>query len=133
MMRRELPLFLVAGVLAVLTDFSVYRSFAWAGVDIHAAKAAGFLAGTVFAYFANRRWTFGHTRPAQRSAWRFSLVYSLTLAVNVHVNAAVLAILDGRMGAIQLAFLIATATSAAMNFLGMKFFVFKSAHSPEAA
>lgn len=133
MIRRELPVFIVVGVLAVLTDFAVYRSLVWSGLDTHTAKAMGFLSGTVFAYFANRLWTFGHTRPAQGSAWRFLLVYSITLAVNVQVNAIVLALLSGWFAAMQIAFLMATGTSATLNFLGMKFFVFKPVHRLESA
>jgi putative flippase GtrA len=133
MIRRELQVFLMVGVLTVLTDFIVYRSVVWTGVDIHVAKAVGFMSGTVFAYFANLLWTFRHTRPAQGSIWRFLLLYSLTLVTNVHVNALVLAVLGGQVvGAMQLAFLAATGTSASLNFLGMKFFVFKSAHCMES-
>lgn len=133
MIRRELPIFLIVGVMAVLTDFVAYRSIAWIDVDIHAAKAIGFLAGTIFAYFANRLWTFGHTRPARSSPLRFMVLYTLTLLVNVQVNALALALLSGWSGAIQIAFLAATVTSATLNFLGMKFFVFKSTHSLETA
>lgn len=133
MIRREFPIFLIVGVLAVLVDFSVYRLAVWAGVDIHLAKAAGFPSGTIFAYFANRLWTFGHVRPVQGSTLRFALLYSTTLAVNVNINAIVLNGCAGWIGAMQFAFLAATATSAALNFLGMKFFVFRSAHLPEPA
>ncbi len=133
MIRRELPTFLIVGVLAVLTDFTVYRAVAWAGLDIHAAKAIGFISGTVFAYFANRLWTFSDTRPVRNSALRFLLLYTLTLLANVQVNALVLALLSGWSGVMQIAFLAATGTSATLNFLGMKFFVFKSTHSLETA
>lgn len=133
MIRRELPIFLVVGILAVLTDFMVYRSVAWTGLDIHAAKAIGFVSGTVFAYFANRLWTFSDTRPVRSSALRFLLLYTLTLFANVQVNALALALLSGWSGAMQVAFLAATGTSATLNFLGMKFFVFRSTHSLETA
>ena len=61
MIRRELAIFLVVGTLTVVIDFLTYRGLIWAqllGVD--SAKGIGFLTGTVFAYFANRFWTFGH-------------------------------------------------------------------------
>lgn len=133
MIRRELPVFLVVGVLTVLTDFAIYRSVAWAGLDIHAAKAVGFISGTVFAYFANRFWTFSDERPVRSSALRFLFLYALTLLANVQVNALALALLSGWTGAMQIAFLVATGTSATLNFLGMKFFVFRSTHSLETA
>ena len=46
-------------------------------------------------------------------------------------NALVLSGLDGPPAAVQIAFLIATAVSAALNFVGMKFFVFKPLSLPE--
>lgn len=160
MIRRELAIFLVVGTLTVLVDFLTYRGLVWMqlfSVDI--AKGIGFLIGTVFAYFANRLWTFGHKAHAVGSAWRFIVVYSLTLAVNVIVNSSLITWLPSHMPAlleeliaaskyistdsaiynntiilsqilnkeasIQIAFLAATVTSATLNFIGMKLFVFK--------
>jgi len=162
MIRRELAIFLIVGTLTVMIDFLTYRGLVWAqllGVD--SAKGLGFLIGTVFAYFANRFWTFGHKAHAVGSAWRFIILYSLTLAANVLVNAflitwlpsylpvllnmlraatkllmidkpiygevnGMLNILLNKEITIQIAFLLATVTSAALNFIGMKLFVFKT-------
>jgi putative flippase GtrA len=130
MMRRELARFLVVGTLTVLVDLIVYRGIlATALASVAAAKAAGFLGGTVFAYFANRAWTFGHTAPAPGSALRFALVYGATLLANVAVNAAALAQGAGTTPA----FLAATAVSAALNFAGMKYLVFRASASTEPA
>jgi len=163
MIRRELAIFLVVGTLTVVIDFLTYRGLIWAqllGVDN--AKGIGFLTGTVFAYFANRFWTFGHKVHAVGSVWRFIVVYSLTLAANVLVNSFLITWLPNHVPAlldkliavntfisaykpiynqmniilskitiqeagIQIAFLVATVTSANLNFIGMKFFVFKTA------
>jgi len=127
MIRRELKTFLVVGVLTVLVDFLTYRALALTAVlDTDTAKAAGFLTGTVFAYFANRGWTFGHRAHAPGSAWRFAILYLLTLATNVWVNAVALLLLrDVAQAAVQWAFLLATGVSASLNFVGMKWFVFK--------
>ena len=128
MIKREVSVFLVVGSLTVLVDFSTYRSLVWlaiAHVDI--AKAIGFLAGTLFAYFANRFWTFGHKSHAPGSMWRFALLYTLTLGANVFVNALALRLFAN----VLLSFLLATAISAILNFLGMKLFVFKSPTTSE--
>jgi putative flippase GtrA len=122
MMRRELAVFLVVGLMTVLVDLAVYRTVLVAGMgSVALAKATGFLAGTLFAYFANKAWTFGHARPAPGSALRFVLVYGATLLANVSVNASVLSLGAGTM----FAFLAATGVSAALNFAGMKFLVFR--------
>jgi putative flippase GtrA len=127
-MRREASIFLVVGGLTVLLDFLVYRGWVWTGLTgTDAAKALGFLTGTVFAYFANRAWTFGSARHAAGSAPRFIVLYALTLGANVLVNAWMLAVCAGFAAAVEAAFLAATAVSATLNFIGMKFYVFRSA------
>ena len=131
MIRRELTIFLIVGTLTVLLDFAVYRGLVtWVATDVDAAKGISFLSGTVFAYFANRHWTFGQKTAPAGSAWRFAVLYATTLAANVVLNAGVLAALADTSHsyaaamAVQLAFLLATAVSAVLNFFGMKFFVF---------
>jgi putative flippase GtrA len=126
MIRRELLVFLVVGSLTVLLDFLSYRCLLWTGwAGTGMAKACGFIAGTIFAYFANRAFTFGHRTHAPGSAWRFALLYVVSLGANVSVNALVLAVLSGMSMAVQGAFLVATGVSTVLNFLGMKLFVFR--------
>lgn len=126
MIKRELAVFLMVGASTVLIDLCSYRALIWsglAGVDL--AKGIGFLAGMLFAYFANRAWTFGHKKPAAGSPQRFVLLYALTLGANVLINALALAWLGPAALAVERAFLLATGVSAVLNFLGMKYFVFK--------
>lgn len=134
MIKKELGTFLLVGMLTVLVDFASYTalvSIAMMRIDI--AKAAGFLIGTLFAYFANRFWTFGTRAHAPGSAGRFALLYLLTLAANIGVNAAALRLLDEMWGYMQLAFVLATGVSAVLNFIGMKWFVFKARSLVETA
>jgi putative flippase GtrA len=120
MIRRELLVFLIVGSLTVLLDFLSYRSLLWTGwTGTGVAKASGFIIGTVFAYFANRAFTFGHRTHAPGSAWRFALLYAVSLGANVGVNALVLGLLAGMAMAVQGAFLVATGVSTVLNFLGM--------------
>jgi len=123
--KREAGIFLVVGGLTVLIDFCIYRLLLWTGmVDVATAKTIGFLAGTVFAYVANRIWTFGHTRSGGNIV-RFVLLYASTLGVNVFINSALLHLAGRSQTGIAAAFVLATGCSAVLNFLGMKFFVFK--------
>ncbi|WP_374591754.1 GtrA family protein [Aquabacterium sp.] len=125
MIRRELTVFLLVGVTTVLVDYASYTLLGVCGAQLDVAKAAGFLIGTVFAYFANRHWTFGHREAASGSVVRFALLYGVTLAANVLVNAWFLKVLAGQSWGRQGAFVVATGTSAVLNFLGMKFLVFR--------
>ena len=126
MIKRELAIFLVVGATTVLLDFVSYRGlveFEMMAVDI--AKATGFLIGTLFAYFANRFWTFGHRQQFYNSAWRFVVLYASTLAANVMINSLALKLFVDATAVTLLAFFVATGVSATLNFLGMKFFVFR--------
>lgn len=128
MIKRELPIFLLVGSLTVMVDFIAYRGLVYLQLlNVDTAKAVGFLTGTVFAYFSNRFWTFSHKSVSTGSAWRFIVLYTATLVLNVYINALALDKLEGITSAIQIAFLLATGVSAALNFVGMKYFVFRAA------
>jgi putative flippase GtrA len=123
MIKRELGIFLIVGSLTVLVDFCMYRGLIWfalTGIDM--AKAVGFLVGTLFAYFANRFWTFGNKSHKPGSFLRFSALYGTTLGANVLVNSLALKLFTAAIPA----FLLATGISATLNFLGMNLFVFKT-------
>src|SRR5262249_23008133 len=74
----ELSRFLVVGATTVAIDFLSYCLLLWFGVSIAPAKAAGFLVGTVFAYFANSRFTF-NVDGSPRRFLSFIALYSINL------------------------------------------------------
>lgn len=124
MLPVDVRRFLVVGTTTVVIDFVVYRGLLWHDVPVDPAKAAGFVAGALFAYVANRAYTF---RAAHSAATflRFWAVYLSNLVIHVAVNALVLWLLSGVAARLILAFGVATALSALFNFLGMKYFVFR--------
>jgi len=134
MIKRELSIFLIVGLLTVAIDFLLYRGLIYLGFDsVNISKGLGFIGGTIFAYFANRFWTFKEQKTRAGSVSRFTLVYIIGLIANILVNhlsitsSTFIALLDVRQ-TIYLAFLLATGVSAMLNFLGMKFFVFTDHH-----
>lgn len=125
MIKKELTAFIVVGGLTVLVDCLTYRgivSFSLIGTDL--AKGVGFLTGTIFAYFANRFWTFNNQEDSIGNCWRFSSLYGMTLFINVSANSLMLSALGEFPYSIQIGFVIATSLSATLNFIGMKYFVF---------
>ncbi len=119
-MKAELARFLIVGLATVGIDYSIYTVLLWAGVVVSLAKGISFVGGAVFAFYTNREFTFaavGH----KHAGFRFGALYIVSLAVNIIVNRLMLALLAGQ---IFPAFLVATAISAAMNFFGMRHFVF---------
>ncbi len=115
--------FLAVGLGAVAVDFLSYLLLLLAlGLPTGPAKGAAFLLGAAFAFVVNGTFTFG-ARLTAGSLRRFAFVYAIGLALNVGLNAAVLAVLD-LTGERVPAFLVATAASATWNYLGMRHFAF---------
>jgi len=124
--RSEVIRFLFVGTATVLIDLLFYRLCFALGMWVHLAKGLGFIAGSLFAYFANKSWTFKAEQGGVNVFMRFVLVYGINLGCNVGINSAILHMLGMAEWSIQLAFFVATGFSATMNFLGMKIFVFTS-------
>ena len=120
----QLRRFLIVGSTTVVVDFASYSGCLWLDLPIDFSKAVGFVVGTLFAYLANRYWTFEAAGEPGRIG-HFLVLYLSTLVVNVAVNAVVVRALDRTAFAIAVAFVLATAVSASLNFLGMKFIVFR--------
>jgi putative flippase GtrA len=126
MIKKELSVFVMVGVTTVLIDFIVYNALVEFRLsDVNMAKGIGFVSGTIFSYFMHKIWTFGHKKHESGTVWRYVLLYMSTLWVNVSINAFVLNVIYEFKYIILLAFLIATGASTILNFIGMKWFVFK--------
>lgn len=124
MIAKEAIIFLIVGLLTVAIDFLSYQALLFVELWRPASKALGFIAGTLFSYFANRYWTFGHKGDSLSGAKKFVLLYAVTLLANVLINQIVLGMMTGLVNASALAFIVATGFSAILNFLGMKYYVF---------
>jgi len=120
-LRLELLRFIATGLLAVGTDFSSY----WLLSDVLApniAKGFSFILGSIVAFVMNNLWTFDSSVRLNNTVIPFACLYGMTFIANILVNHLVLN-LGSEMK--LLAFLLATLTSTALNFLGMKFWVFR--------
>lgn len=128
--RKQIGRFLIVGATTVLIDFLTYRLLIWLGLFIWISKAIGFITGTIFAYFANKTWTFQAKVGGKKVFAKFLFVYFTNLCVNVSVNSGVVVFWGREEIALWSAFVIATACSATLNFLGMKFLVFDQKRIP---
>ena len=123
--RNEVIKFAVVGCSNVLVDLLIYR-FLLIWLDVSLAKGLSFCCGTFYAYQLNRKWTFSAGNPSFQQIGKFLGVYGVVLGINVATNTLVLSILPTSLRLrIVLAYLVATALSALLNFLGMKFLVFR--------
>jgi putative flippase GtrA len=122
--RTQSLRFLVVGLGTLLLDYACYRGLLSVGVEISPAKAAGFVVGTTAAYLVNRAWTF-RSRGGAAAVASFVVLYAVTLALNVAVNAGLVGALEGTAYRIEAAFLAAQAVTSLANFLGLRYVVFR--------
>lgn len=122
--KKELPRFIVTGLLAVFTDYVSYLLLI-SILPIDIAKGCSFILGSIVAFILNKLWTFEYEEKAAAAIIPFIALYSSTFFVNVGLNHFSLIYISDLK---TVAFLIATAASTVLNFLGMKFWVFNSSN-----
>jgi putative flippase GtrA len=123
-LKTEIRRFLIVGSTTVAIDLICYSALLRAGVPVPMAKAIGFVAGMIFAWFANRFYTFAQKGGFGRMTG-FVVLYLGTLGLNVLTNQLWLSLLGPSTFGYFGAFLVATGLSATANFLGMKLLVFR--------
>jgi len=126
LLEYEVTRFLIVGGTTVLIDLICYFILIYTGFDTPLSKGISFSIGTVFAYFANRNYTFKSSTAGFFKFAVFTLLYLSTLVVNVVSNEIVLKLTSQINASLMIAFLLATSLSATLNFIGMKYIVFNT-------
>lgn len=122
---KELKYFFIIGLVTVLIDYSTYRSIIFFESKISTAKSIGFALGTIFSFIANRNITFNVKNNFFGHFIKFSMLYFTSMLFNVFVNSISLGLFKNSNLKVQISFILATIISATINFVGMKYFVFK--------
>ena len=125
-LQYEFLRFLIVGSTTVLIDLICYSILVYMGFNTYISKGVSFSIGTVFAYFANQTFTFRSSTAGSARFIMFSLLYLSTLVVNVLVNEFILDLTGRTSLSFVTAFVLATALSAILNFIGMKYIIFPS-------
>lgn len=134
MIQKELKFFALNGVVSVVLAYGIYRGLVTGGLLIEVANGVAYFVGMLYGFFANKRLTFrnGYVSSAGE-AMRYILLHTGTLLVNVSVNSIVLEYVESLPMGFLAAFLAAITVSTALNFMGLKYWVFKKdidAHTP---
>ena len=124
--KKQSILFVIIGITSVLIDtFSYLFLFYFIGA-IKLSKFVSFIMGAVFSYYGNKNITF-NVKAKKSTPIYFSLVYSISLGLNIFANSFSLHLFQNKETiSILISFFIATLISALFNFIMMKFFVFKN-------
>jgi putative flippase GtrA len=121
---RRLLRYVAVGLGSVLIDAVVYAILYSTTGNGWVSKPIAYIAGAVFSYFANWRFTFG-ARRGRFSEVAFVLVYLSSLAVNLLVNQLILGWIEPTWWRAPLAFLVTTGFTTVWNYVGMSRFVFR--------
>jgi putative flippase GtrA len=140
---KQITKFIISGVLAVMVDFLVYFTISQF-LEINISKGIGFCSGMVVTYNLNKYWTWRQKDKNNKRLLLFSGLYLIAMLVNIFVNQyafnqipnteTVLSIRNTSKNLIDFfaiknnkvfAFVIATGMSAALTFLGQKFWLFR--------
>lgn len=136
---HKLVKFLTVGVLNTGIDFFVFNTLIAAtgmdkGAPIALFKSFSFLCALVNSYEFNRFWTFDEEAAPSRTKREFARFAGITIVgflVNVGTTSLIVATMHPLAGLSQVrwdnvAAVAATVLNLAWNFVGYKFFVFKS-------
>ncbi|HSI86271.1 MAG: GtrA family protein [Candidatus Methylacidiphilales bacterium] len=119
---KELLKFLVTGGIAVGIDALAYVLLLhFIQMEPAWAKRLSFAVGSVWAFFANKYFTFAAKEFSSREPFLFLMVYIAGWMANSLVHDVVLYFTNWKIAA----FIAATGISSCTNFVGMKFLVFR--------
>jgi putative flippase GtrA len=120
---QEILRYLFVGGCAVLIDAGGYVVLSGPlALSPSWAKRLSFMAGAIWAFFANKFFTF--KQPARK--WDEPFVFAAVYAAGFLANSAVHDLVFHFTARKTAAFFAATAVSTVLNFLGQKFLVFRS-------
>jgi putative flippase GtrA len=126
MIKREFGFFVVNGLISVTIAYVVYRGLVASGLVIEMANGIAYLAGMVYGFFANKRLAFRDgEKTSTAKVVRYILLHTGSLLVNVVTNSLMLGFLRHLPFDLFISFLAATAISTILNFIGLKYWVFK--------
>ena len=123
---KQLKYFLIIGLLAFFIDYIIYRLLFFLISNINISKFFGFLFGTLFSFKCNTLLTFKSKKYNLSHFLKFIYLYVSSMIINIIVNHQLFKLFSISTFNIQISFVFATLITASINFLGMKYFVFKN-------
>lgn len=115
--------FIIAGILAVLTDYLLYIFFK-NFINISLAKGISFFCGVIVSWVINSNLTFKNNHKIILKFIKYIIVLLFTMSLNIVVNNFFLYLLIIKYK-VSLSFLIATICSTVSNFIFFKYWAFK--------
>lgn len=125
MLRWELLVFLVNGLITVFTAYLVYSLCLQMTTNLELASFLAYLAGMTYSYFANKTITFNYSKSTTFILIiKFIVLHTFIGSAFVLVNSNLMYYLAQNKSYEFTAFLIAVFVSSVLNFCGLKYLVF---------
>ena len=130
--RRTLPKFLLVGVANTALGAAImFLLYNLAGTGYWLSTAISYVVGSVFSFFANRSFTFGHKGSVWASAWRFVAVIAVCYGVSFGIARPLTRLVLAHIGAGPVlidnaAMVLGMVVFTGLNYIGQRAFVFKS-------
>tara|TARA_A100001011_G_C13827656_1_gene641546 strand:- start:189 stop:584 length:396 start_codon:yes stop_codon:yes gene_type:complete len=121
--------FFVVGCIAFSSDILLYFFLVNIGWLTYIAKGAGFIFGLIIGFFLNSIFTFNNASISNKRFFKYLLIYLISLLANTSVNEFLLSFLYLSAyyeQAFWIAVIIATVVSMLMNFIGLRYYVYKN-------
>ncbi len=124
---KQIKSFFLIGIFSFIIDAGIYYLLiSKLDIGILISKTFSFLCGTLNSYIFNRYLTFRSNIRHDIGISKHYLLYGMSLFFNVNINYFIyINLADVFDYAYHAAFIIATGVSVVINFIGLKFFVFK--------
>ncbi|WP_275107005.1 MULTISPECIES: GtrA family protein [Nocardia] len=124
-LKTQIIRFALTGGFSAIVDFGLYSLlFNLIGLPREIAKSISFIAGTTTAYLINRRWTF-KAEPSRARFVAVVILYAITFAVQVGINAVLYDTLPQAWWRQIFAFCVAQGTATVINFVVQRAVIFK--------
>jgi len=115
--------FFSIGILSVSIDYLVYIGLSKFLFNIIFAKALGFISGTLFSFFGNKKLTF-NANFSYFILFKYFLLYLVTLNLNILFNHLFLITFNSILYSVQISFVFTSGLCALINFIGLNYIVF---------
>ena len=113
--------FFSIGIVSFIIDFTFYNIFFYAfKIDVNLSKAFSYIMGFINSYVFNKKITFKSKAKGFREPIAFLFLYLSSMVVNYFTHKFLIEFYSG-----YIPFFGATSLSVIINFLGLKFLVFK--------
>ena len=126
MINREIIFFIINGIISVLIAYLVYRALILIGLDINFSSMISYFAGMFYGYFANKQLTFKNVDNISiTNITKYLVLHFCTLVIYVYLNSYLVLLLKEYSFNLLIAFSLTIGLTTILNFLGLRFWVFK--------